>query len=81
MGNPLLSKNTDEFSPLNIPKTIVLKIKKTDNDSFSDSFETDPRNAESQLDLKDVMEKFPNLTMERYLAAPLNKIWINCLIV
>ena len=69
MGNPLLSKNTDEFSPLNIPKTIVLKIKKTDNDSFSDSFETDPRNAESQLDLKDVMEKFPDLTMERVFSS------------
>ena len=69
MGNPLLSKNTDEFSTLNIPKTIVLKIKKTHNESFSESFDTDPRNAESQLDLKDIIEKFPDLTMERVFSS------------
>ena len=69
MGNPHLSKDNDNFSSLNIPKSIVIKIKKNDNESFSDSFDNNPRNAESQLDLKDLTEKFSNLTMERVFSS------------
>jgi cell division protein FtsX len=69
MGNPRISKNNDEFYSINIPKTIIIKIKNNENKFFSDSFDTDPRNAESQLDLKDLLEKFPDVTMERVFSS------------